>query len=151
MKIKDALFRLNDFCIANDIEYMVTGTLALAMLGIPASPQDIDIKVFNLNEEQNARLKELEKLSGLENANYSDHGCYTFMVKGYKVNAIISDKQICNTRISQVPVVCQANDTHKCGIINVQPVLGALTDKMSLKRSKDKDFMLGLIKTLSSL
>lgn len=150
MKIKDALFRLNDFCIANDIEYMVTGTLALTMLGIPASPQDIDIKVFNLNEEQNAKLKELEKLSGLENANYSDHGCYTFMVKGYKVNAIISE-QICNTEISQVPVVCQANDTHKCGIINVQPVIGALTDKMSLKRHKDKDFMLDLIKTLSSL
>ena len=150
MKIKDALFRLNDFCIAHDIEYMVTGTLALAMLGIPASPQDIDIKVFNLNEEQNAKLKELEKLSGLENANYCGQGGYTFMVKGYKVNAIISE-QICNTRISQVPVVCQANNTSECSIINVQPVIGALTDKMRLKRHKDKDFMSNLIKTLSSL
>ena len=33
MKIKEALFKLNDFCNANRIEYMVTGTTALAMLG----------------------------------------------------------------------------------------------------------------------
>lgn len=32
MKIKEALFKLNDFCNANRIEYMVTGTTALAML-----------------------------------------------------------------------------------------------------------------------
>lgn len=46
MKIKEALFKLNDFCIANRIEYMVTGTTALAMLGVPSNPQDIDIKCF---------------------------------------------------------------------------------------------------------
>lgn len=33
MKINEALFKLNDFCNANKIEYMVTGTTALAMLG----------------------------------------------------------------------------------------------------------------------
>ena len=31
MKIKEALFKLNDFCNANRIEYMVTGTTALAI------------------------------------------------------------------------------------------------------------------------
>lgn len=46
MKIKEALFKLNDFCNANRIEYMVTGTTALAMLGVPSNPQDIDIKVL---------------------------------------------------------------------------------------------------------
>lgn len=40
MKIKEALFKLNDFCNANRIEYMVTGTTALAMLGVPSNPQD---------------------------------------------------------------------------------------------------------------
>lgn len=45
MKIKEALFKLNDFCNANRIEYMVTGTTALAMLGVPSNPQDIDINV----------------------------------------------------------------------------------------------------------
>lgn len=43
MKIKEALSKLNDFCNANRIEYMVTGTTALAMLGVPSNPQDIDI------------------------------------------------------------------------------------------------------------
>lgn len=57
MKIKEALFKLNDFCNANRIEYMVTGTTALAMLGVPSNPQDIDIKVFHLKEEQEAKLK----------------------------------------------------------------------------------------------
>lgn len=47
MKIKEALFKLNDFCNANRIEYMVTGTTALAMLRVPSNPQDIDIKVFS--------------------------------------------------------------------------------------------------------
>lgn len=59
MKIKEALFKLNDFCNANRIEYMVTGTTALAMLGVSSNPQDIDIKVFHLKEEQEAKLKEL--------------------------------------------------------------------------------------------
>ena len=52
MKIKEALFKLNDFCNANRIEYMVTGINALAMLGVPSNPQNIiDIKVFHLKEE----------------------------------------------------------------------------------------------------
>ena len=46
MKIKEALFKLNDFCNANRIEYMVIDTTALAMLGVPSNPQDIDIKCF---------------------------------------------------------------------------------------------------------
>lgn len=41
MKIKEALFKLDDFCRVNKIEYMVTGTTALAMLGVPSNPQDI--------------------------------------------------------------------------------------------------------------
>lgn len=55
MKIKEALFKLNDFCNANRIEYIVTGTTALAMLGVPSNPQDIDIKVFHLKEEQKVK------------------------------------------------------------------------------------------------
>ena len=62
MKIKEALFKLDDFCRVNKIEYMVTGTTALAMLGVPSNPQDIDIKVFHLKEEQKAKLKDKMKL-----------------------------------------------------------------------------------------
>lgn len=59
MKIKEALFKLIDFCNANRIEYMVTGTTALAILGVPSNPQDIDIKVFHLKEEQEASVTHL--------------------------------------------------------------------------------------------
>lgn len=45
MNIKEALSKLDDFCRVNKIEYTVTGTTALAMLGVPSNPQDIDIKV----------------------------------------------------------------------------------------------------------
>ena len=62
MNIKEALFKLDDFCNANKIEYTVTGTVALAMLGVPANPNDIDIKVFNLKEEQEEKLKEIQLL-----------------------------------------------------------------------------------------
>ena len=69
MKIKEALFKPNDFCNANRIEYMVTGTVALSLLGIPSNfaPQDIDIKIFHLAEEQKDKLIELQFLSGLNN------------------------------------------------------------------------------------
>lgn len=89
MKIKEALFKLNDFCNANRIEYMVTGTTALAMPGVPSNPQDIDINVFHLKEEQEAKLKELQFLSGLENENYKEGKCYSFVIGGIKINAIV--------------------------------------------------------------
>lgn len=81
MKIKEALFKLNDFCNANRIEYMVIGTTALAMLGVPSNPQDIDIKVFHLKEEQKAKLKEL----------MDKHGINTSNPKLSKIGAIMAD------------------------------------------------------------
>lgn len=33
----EILFKLNEFCAANKIEYMVTGTVALALLGVPSN------------------------------------------------------------------------------------------------------------------
>lgn len=124
MKIKEALFKLNDFCNANRIEYMVTGTTALAMLGVPSNPQDIDIKVFHLKEEQEAKLKELQFLSGLENENYEEGKCYSFVI----------------------------DESHaKHHLIGVQLVALALKDKMKLRRDKDKTYMLNLIANLASL
>lgn len=82
MNIKEALFKLDDFCNVNRIEYMVTGTTALGMLGVPSNPQDIDIKVFHLKEEQKAKLKELQFLSGLGNENYEENTCYSFVIGG---------------------------------------------------------------------
>lgn len=151
MKIKEALFKLNDFCNVNRIEYMVTGTTALAMLGVPSNPQDIDIKVFHLKEEQKAKLKELQFLSGLDKENY-EGGCYSFMIGGIKINAIIDKTESYDEIISKEVVLDIIDESHaKYHLIGVQLVVLALKDKMRLRRDKDKTYMLNLIANLTSL
>ena len=155
MKIKEALFKLNDFCNANRIEYMVTGTTALAMLGVPSNPQDIDIKVFHLKEEQEAKLKELQFLSDLGNENYEESTCYSFVIGGVKINAIIDKTESYNEIISKgvvLDIIDITEEFHaKHNLINVQLVALALKDKMKLRRDKDKTYMLDLIANLASL
>lgn len=151
MKIKEALFKLNDFCNANRIEYMVTGTTALAMLGVPSNPQDIDIKVFHLKEEQEAKLKELQFLSGFDKENYGG-GCYSFMIGGIKINAIIDKTESYDEIISKEVILDIIDESYaKHHLIGVQLVVLALKDKMRLRRDKDKTYMLNLIANLTSL
>lgn len=151
MKIKEALFKLNDFCNANRIEYMVTGTTALAMLGVPSNPQDIDIRVFHLKEEQEAKLKELQFLSGLDKENY-EGGCYSFMIGGIKINAIIDKTESYDEIISKEVVLDIIDEPRaKHHLIGVQLVALALKDKMKLRRDKDKTYMLNLIANLALL
>lgn len=152
MKIKEALFKLDDFCKVNKIEYMVTGTTALAMLGVPSNPQDIDIKVFHLKEEQKAKLKELQFLSGLGNENYEESTCYTFVIGGVKINAIIDKTESYDEIISKEVVLDIIDESHaRHHLIGVQLVALALKDKMKLGRCKDKEYMLNLIANLVSL
>ena len=152
MKIKEALFKLNDFCNANRIEYMVTGTTALAMLGVPSNPQDIDIKVFHLKEEQEAKLKELQFLSGFENENYEGGKCYSFVIGEVKINAIIDKTESYDEIISKEVVLDIIDEPRaKHHLIGVQLVALTLKDKMKLRRDKDKTYMLSLIANLASL
>lgn len=152
MKIKEALFKLDDFCNANRIEYMVTGTTALDMLGVPSNPQDIDIKVFHLKEEQKAKLKELQFLSGLGNENYEESTCYTFVIGGVKINAIIDKTESYDEIISKEVVLDIIDESHaRHHLIGVQLVALALKDKMKLGRCKDKEYMLNLIANFASL
>lgn len=152
MKIKEALFKLDDFCKANRIEYMVTGITALDMLGVPSNPQDIDIKVFHLKEEQEAKLKELQFLSGLGNENYEENTCYSFVIGGVKINAIIDKTESYDEIISKEVVLDIIEESHaRHHLIGVQLVALALKDKMKLRRIKDKTYMLNLIANLVSL
>lgn len=151
MDIKEALFKLDDFCNANKIEYMVTGTVALAMLGVPSNPNDIDIKVFNLKENQEAKLKELQFLAGLDKENY-EGGCYSFAISGIKVNALVDNVKSYDEVLPQkvtMDLIDKSQAKHR--LINIQPVFPALMDKMKLRRDKDKTYMLNLINKLSSL
>ena len=155
MKIKEALFKLDDFCRVNKIEYMVTGTMALDMLGVPSNPQDIDIKVFHLKEEQEAKLKELQFLSDLGNENYEESTCYSFVIGGVKINAIIDKTESYDEIVSKgvvLDIIDIIEESHvKRHLINVQLVALALKDKMKLGRCKDKEYMLNLIANLVSL
>lgn len=151
MDIEKALFKLIDFCNANKIEYMITGTVALSMLGIPSEPHDIDIKVFGLNQEQTAKLKELEALSEVAEDKYEGL-CYTFVVSGIKVNAILTSAEKYDDVMSQgILVHIPDNNNVRCYTVRVQRIFFALTDKMRLRRGKDNAFMLDLINKLSSL
>ena len=151
MNIKEALFKLDDFCNANKIEYTVTGTVALAMLGVPSNPNDIDIKVFHLKEEQEAKLKELQFLSGLGNENYEGK-CYSFMIGGTKVNVLVDNTENYDKILSQEVILNILDETcAKQRSIGVQLVFSALEDKMKLRRHKDKTYMLNLIANLASL
>ena len=152
--MKEVLFKLNEFCGANRIEYAVTGTAALSLLGVPSCfvPQDIDIKVFHLTEEQAKKLEELQFLSGLKNENY-DHGqCFSFIIDGVKINAIIDKTkdydEICGQNVC-INYVDEERKKHH--LINVQLVNLALADKMKLNRSKDKTYLIDLINNLTSL
>lgn len=149
--MKEVLYKLDDFCTANKIEYMVTGTVALAMLGVPSNPNDIDIKVFHLKEEQEAKLKELQFLSSPGKENYEGK-CYTFEICGIKVNALIDNTESYDEIAYQkvtLDIIDKAQAAHR--LINVQPVFLVLKDKMNLKRCKDKTYMLNLIANLALL
>lgn len=149
--MKEILFKLNEFCGANRIEYMVTGTVALSLLGVPSNfaPQDIDIKIFHLTEEQKDKLIELQFLSGLNNENYKDK-CFSFYIGETKINAIIDNTKNYDTIFGMsVCLSLQDEKQAKYHAINVQKVAFAIRDKMSLGRLKDYEYMQNLIHNLT--
>lgn len=151
--MKEILFKLNEFCGANRIEYMVTGTVALSLLGVPSNfaPQDIDIKIFHLTEEQKDKLIELQFLSGLnnENENYKDK-CFSFYIGETKINAIIDNTKNYDTIFGMsVCLSLQDEKQAKYHTINVQKVALAIRDKMKLGRLKDYEYMQNLIHNLT--
>ena len=147
----EILFKLNEFCAANKIEYMVTGTVALALLGVPSNfaPQDVDIKVFHLTEEQRNKLSELQFLAGLKNDNYESL-CYSFFIDGIKINATVDNTQDYDTILDmEVSLSLQDKKHAKHHIIGVQKVEYALIDKMKLGRVKDYKYIQNLIHILT--
>lgn len=152
--MKEILFKLNEFCGANRIEYAVTGTTALSLLGVPSCfvPQDIDIKVFHLTEEQAKKLEELQFLAGLKDERYEHGECFSFLIDGVKINAIVDKTKDYDKILAQsVSVNLTDEENAKHHLIDVQLVKLALADKMKLRRSKDKNYLLNLIHNLTSL
>ena len=105
-----------------------------------------------MKEEQEAKLKELQFLSGFENENYEGGGCYSFVIGEVKINAIIDKTESYDEIISKEVVLDIIDEPHaKHHLIGVQLVALALKDKMKLRRDKDKTYMLNLIANLASL
>ena len=146
---KKALLRVIDFLTKHDVEFEITGTTALSLLGLPSSytPNDIDIKAYELNKAQKAVLKQLEILSGLENPQYDDTECYSFIVNSAKVNIISSHKDIEETPVLEEMLF----GTHGKRTFKVQRIRYALRDKMRLRRPKDLKYLIDLFKNLSEL
>lgn len=146
------LFALDSFCSKYEINYAITGTTALNLLGLPIkwAPLDIDIVVYYLNPEQKAMLKQLEDLGGFKNENYKDKECYSFVINGVKINAIVDNYQ---NYTESTSITLSMLDSQNCEehLINVQSVEQALTAKMKLRRDKDKSYMLDLIANLARL
>lgn len=132
-------------------DFCLTGTCALMAHGLLPDnyvPQDIDVLVYAPTESQLDWLKEQMSLSGKGKENYTDQACYTFVVRGIKVNVLIP---------------CQKNEgCEDCDRFNnlraelfehtvlIQPASRALQAKLRLARPKDYQFFNQLISEIWS-
>lgn len=152
--IRETLLRLNDFFSAYNIEYAVTGTSALYLLGAYAAknewPHDIDLRVNRLTDEQKKAIEQQQTLSGRKLKDYGNQVCYTFECNSILVNVLVVDDTD-SVSFDSVKVEIADFVNGKRALMNVQDVYNALREKMKLGRPKDKDFMLGLIASLSNL
>ena len=148
--MKNTLFKVSHFCTVNGIDYVLTGTAALSVLGIPLSkrPADLDILIVNPNRDSLNKLKDLESLSGITSVKYPGHECFTFYVNGDKVNAIISENIPADDVITVNLIDKQAEQPHFIKVHRVHPALQA---KMRLGRPKDSRFMFEFINYLTSM
>lgn len=152
--IRETLVLLNDFLSSHDINYEVTGTTALYLLGAYIGknemPHDIDLRVTRiLTDEQKKAIEQQQALSGRKLKNYGDQVCYTFECNSILVNVFVVD--VAPVSFDSVKVEIMDFVNMKRALVNVQDVYNSLREKMKLGRPKDKDFMLGLIASLSNL
>lgn len=145
LELKTALFKLDTLLKSLDIDYVITGTLALDILGAPIDymPNDIDVQVWDLSDSQKAELQRLHDLAGITTNETYDSMCFSFLINGIKVNIIVVQSTL---PTYGVPV--QFNDLH---IINVQEIRYALADKMKLHRPKDIKYRDTILTNILSL
>lgn len=150
--MKEVLYKLEVLCNNLKVEYALTGTAALSLVGFPTNyqPQDIDILVTNSTEEQRNEFEKLQFLSGNDKPGYSSPLCYSFDIEGVKVNAIMTtysrDQLIEETNLLELY-------SAKYGVfsIRVQMVDKAIEAKVKLGRVKDKEFLWDSVNTLLAI
>lgn len=149
---KDALFKLNEFCGINKIEYALTGTCALAILGVPSDviPGDLDIIVYHADDNTIRKFGELDLLAGFGKKEYLDKETFTFVVYGIKVNVMLDNKSSykdMDRELISVTLIDEVRSTRH--LISVQTMQYAWAAKMKLNRPKDVKYALNVINLLS--
>lgn len=135
-----------------NLDYVVTGTYALKMLGVDISnhtPGDLDIRVsFDANHD--ALIKLMSNMfegkgwkTGLDDM-YAG-SCLNMVRNNVKVNIIV----VCY----KAPFIelAVANESCHDTFIKVEPAMNAIKEKMKLNRPKDTEFMLSLFAELSRM
>lgn len=150
-QLKDALFELDAFCSKNKIEYAVTGTCALSLLGVPSNsyPNDLDIKIYHADERIINKLKELDFLYGSPSV-YEGSTTFTFSIAGVKVNAMLDISSSYEDMDRELISIDLIDNTAKCRhLISVQTMQYAWADKMKLGRTKDVAYAMEVINCLT--
>lgn len=148
---KEALFRLDTFLEKNKIEYAVTGTCALSLLGVPSNsrPKDIDIKIYHANENTIKKLSELNFLNG-KSVVYEGSTTYTFEVNGIKVNAMLDNESSYDDMDHElIGIVLNNPVTKNRHWISIQTMQYAWAAKMKLGRTKDVAYAMEVINCLT--
>ena len=149
--MKEVLYKLDALCNSLKVEYALTGTAALSLVGFPTSyrPQDIDILVTNSTEEQRNEFSKLQFLASKDKPDYSNTICYSFNIEGVKVNTIITT----DSRDKLIEESNMVSLLSKYGLfsIRVQKVDKALEAKVKLGRVKDKEFIWDSVNTLLAI
>ena len=127
------------------VSWVLTGTAAIALLGIPTGVHDIDVKVFELSDTARKALEGMQTVAGALPDYPGEQKCYSFKVDGVIVNVLLSESPE-----PYINVKWEMDDGIRIGF-KVQPLIYAIRDKMKLNRSKDHHFMFNLIQTLTSL
>lgn len=157
LELKQALFKLNEFCEKNSINYVLTGTLAIHLTGgfkDDPVPHDIDIKTFGLLKSQITLLQDLQNLSYLSAEQpYEDGTCFKIKIYDVEVNILVTSPEKYTKTINEQSIkLCLKDDngpvTH---IIQVQKAYYAIKDKIILCREKDVRYHNNLLRTISNV
>lgn len=143
---------LNDFLVSRDVDYVLTGTMALYVHGaLPSNYEvkDLDIIALTTDENRDALMSmfgELEKLSGCQYCDeHYTHRVYIFKIGQYNIKVNVFEGKPENTPSSQmfIPEIGM--------MIRVHDVSAILEAKFSLSRPKDYMFFHKYIAWLSGM
>lgn len=140
--IAKALTRIDKFCSNHDISYIITGTLAMNILGLDVQPNDIDLLINSgLSNKQRDAIQDIVRITGGDEVCHEGYECTDVIINGIKINLILNDSAEKDAIDMQSSVIVMVDNN----LVRVQNVDMAIRRKMELRRPKDNQFMLDFI------